>query len=79
MKDKEVSIKAKEWKRNFRGTGIREGEGGCYHRDLPVTVTGVSRADSISPEQIKSDETSFTATDKERGSKLPPKLKEMER
>lgn len=45
-------------------------------RDLPVTV--VSRADSISLEQIKSDETSITP-DKESGSKLPPKLKEMER
>lgn len=79
MKDKEVGIKAKEWKRKFCGAGIREGEGGCYHRGLPVTVTAVSRADFISPEQIKSDETSITATDKERGSKLPPKLKEMER
>lgn len=60
--------------------GAREGRLLLSDRDLPVTGTAISLADSISPEQIKSDETSITPpTDKEGGSKLPPKLKEMER
>lgn len=45
----------------------------CQSPSLP------SPAQIPSLEQIKSDETSITPTDKERGSKLPPKLKEMER